>query len=424
MTAHNSTYVHTLDDTAELFEPAEYIDRQGPGYFSILAKPDGKTRQESFELDHLETVVNGLNPNYDTYISQAVFKVPNRRATNMLSVGLLFVDLDTYNVPNLASRSPDEQASMMVNFCAVEGIPTPSVILFSGGGLHGKWFLSEALGRVSLPEWNRIQQALVNAFEPFGSDNNSRDISRVLRLDRTVNTKRNEIARVVHVTGGVGDCPSRYDFDELQQVLKPWMPELVKAPQSVPDRPRSVGSAEQVFRFKSLAWARLYDIQRIWELRGGVPVGYREITLFWELNFLLLAEPGRSQDIWREAQSLAASIDGSPGWYHNSDLSTLYRKAKEMIQGDGTTFNGRRYPSLYTPRNTTLLNVFSITPDEEREMVTIISTDEKVRRRREKRWAEGVRPQPFRERKPWEDMGISRRHYYRIIGTQQNHVTL
>ena len=144
--------------------------------------------------------------------------------------------------------------------------------------------------------------------------------------------------------------------------------------------------------FQRLNWFRLYDIRDLWNLRGGVPEGFRETTLFWELNFLLRAEPVRSNEIWKEAETLAANIDTAPGWYHNSDLSTVYRKAKELMNGAGIEYNGRKYPPLYTPRNQTLINIFQITADEEQKLRTIISSDERVRRQRERRRAAGVKP--------------------------------
>ena len=41
----------------------------------------------------------------------------------------------------------------------------------------------------------------------------------MLRLERTVNTKSGEIARVTHVAGRCGEGPANYDFNELAEVL-------------------------------------------------------------------------------------------------------------------------------------------------------------------------------------------------------------
>jgi len=423
------TYVES-----ELFEPAEYLAADRPGYYSLAAKPSGRCTQESHELVNLAPVVRGVNPHIDTWISQAAFNERNRRLANLRDVGLLFVDLDTYRIPNLEQRPPEEVCDMLLTFCALEEIPAPSIVMYSGRGLQAKWLLTTPISRAGLMEWNQVQRELAAALEPFGADHNSLDGSRVLRLDRTVNTKSNQVTRVLHVTGGVEAAPARYDFDELREAIP--SQNVSDAParaHALRQRAPSLSQAHHRFTLRRLNWTRLEDIRRLWKLRGGVPVGYREVTLFWETNFLLLAEPGRHVDLWNECQVLRKEIDAGADFAKATDLSTVYRKAKELIAGEKATdlstvyrkakeliagemviINGREYPPLYTPRNNTLIDIFRIEPDEERELATIISTTEKVRRRREQRWADGTRPQPYRDTRPWETLGISRRHYYRI----------
>ncbi len=54
---------------------------------------------------------------------------------------------------------------------------------------------------------------------------------------------------------------------------------------------------------------------------------------------------------------------------------TLYAKAKQFEAGEKVEFGGRQYPALYTPRNDTLINLFQVTDDEQRELRTIVSRD-------------------------------------------------
>jgi len=84
-------------------------------------------------------------------------------------------------------------------------------------------------------------------------------------------------------------------------------------------------------------------------------------------------------------------------------------KAGEMIE-----FQGRTYPKLYTPKNQTIIEIFQITPMEERKMRTIISQAEKNRRLTEKRRTDGVKAQPgYSTSRPWEIYGIGRRTYFK-----------
>jgi len=403
--------------SAELFEPGEYLQDQGrPGYFTLAAKPDGKWQQASYQVTDLATIVEGVNPFHDSYISQAIFEFPNRLCTSVRDVGLLFADLDTYNQPGLQGKTAEQLTALLLIFCADAGIPEPSIILYSGRGLQAKWLLSSAVERIGLMEWNAAEHALVKLLSPFAGDTNAMDVSRVLRLVRTVNTRSGERVRVTHVTGGLEACPARYDFRELLETL------VGQAVDTLPKEERRKATGQSIVampgleqrRLHTLNWTRLDDLRTLCRIRGGVRKGSREVTLFWQLNFLLLAEPVRASNLWREAESLASQIDS--GWFskeiRQNTFSTLYRKARQALAGELVTFNGRTLPPGYTPRNQTLIDIFSITPEEERELRTIISAEEKYRRKVEKRRAAGVKERVDRSDKPWEAEGISRRAWY------------
>lgn len=396
----------------ELFEPQTYLGH-GPGYFAVLWKDGQKSvHQISYPLEALAPVIQTVNPAYDTWISQATFISKNRRAVSLRSVGLLFADLDTYNLPGLAGRTPEALVTLFLGYCAAEGLPPPSIILFSGRGLQVKWLLEETIDRGSILAWNDVQRALVHVLDGFGADRQARDVSRVLRLEKTVNSKSGEVVRVVHIEPNTAfGEPVRYSFEDLAQALLPRLNPLTpqdKGHSVSRPRPRSSGLSAN-----ALNWARLEDLRTLWRLRGGVVEGYRETTLFWCMNFLVMAAPVPDNQFWYEARALASEI--YPGeFYRESDLSTVYRKAQEYRAGSRVIYQGRMYPPLYTPKNETLAEAFSITPDEEKSLQTIISQAEKVRRRREKRWSDGVQPRNLLHgERPWEALGISRATWYR-----------
>ena len=284
-----------------------------PRRFHLAALPEGRWQQRSYGVEHLATVVNGVNPFIDSYITQAVFDRAGTSIVDVRDTAVLFADLDCHNRADLRGKTPEELAALLCAFCAHEGIPAPSVVMFSGRGLQAKWLLTSAVPRVDLHLWNQAERALVRLLAPFAADQAVTNINRVLRLDHTVNTKSGEMARVVHVTGGVEGCPVRYDFAELRLQL---CGEIVaQAPREDRD-----GAEGRVLALPSglttqrLNWTRMEDIRTLWRARGGVPVGMRELTLFWELNFLLLAQPGRPVDIWNAAEGLAREISSETFW--------------------------------------------------------------------------------------------------------------
>ena len=65
-------------------------------------------------------------------------------------------------------------------------------------------------------------------------------------------------------------------------------------------------------------------------------------------------------------------------------LSTLYRKAKAYEAGERVEFEGRTCPPLYTPHNSTFMELFDITDEEVGKLKTIITKEEAAERDRQR----------------------------------------
>lgn len=413
-----------------------YHSTERPGFFSILQSKDRK-RQRSYKLAEMPRVIQLLDKNVDTWISQAEFTRPNRRVVNLWRIGMLFVDIDTYNIENLHNKSVDERVRVLLDFCDINYIPRPSLINFSGQGLQAKWFLDQPLPRAALPRWNRAQFELVNKLTELGADPKAKDASRVLRLVETVNTKSNEKCAVVYVTEKNG-LPIEYDFDYLCECLLPFSREQLAQMKSERHQEYLKRKSEREkfkiiaggakpghlrgFSGRTLAWHRLEDLRTLAQLRGGVAQGSRMLHLFWQFNFLLLSGATNSNQMYYEAAALAHNFD--PTWkYDKGTLSSLYQRAIRFERGEKTEFDGKQYPALYTPKNDTLINQFEITDAEQRQLRTIITPalarERHADRDTVRRRAAGAIEREIYESnslsqlKPWEKEGISRRTWYR-----------
>ncbi len=201
----------SLFDRAE--EARAYHDPARAGFFSILVDVNGDKRQSSHRLIEMPTVLELIDKSRDTWLTQAEFIRPNRRVVNLARLGLLFADLDTYRTPWAKGRTPEQLAASVLYHCAQEGIPTPSMLIFSGRGIQAKWLLDGTIPRQALPRWNACQKYLIDRLRPVGADVAAKDASRVLRLVETVNSKSGEICRVVHVENGPDGQPVRYSFE-------------------------------------------------------------------------------------------------------------------------------------------------------------------------------------------------------------------
>lgn len=429
--------VKQLQLFSALDEAQYYHDTQRHGFFSILQSQHAKASklQRSYKLAEMPLVLDLLDKSRDSWMSQAEFFKPNRRVVNLWRVGLLFVDLDTYTINGLRDKPVASLVNLLLFFCQEEGIPAPSLVISSGRGLQVKWLLEGTCPRAALPRWNACQRFLVNKLSELGSDQQAKDASRVLRLVQTANSKNGEVCQVVHVTEENSE-PIRYDFEYLCEMLLPFSRKQLA--QKRAERQRAYEQRKQAnelkvlkggrtghlkgFSGRQLAWHRLEDLRRLAELRGGYREGERMQHLFWQLNFLLLSGATNQNLMWHEAAALARAIDNKWG-YRASELSTLFQKAKQYEAGEQVEFNGKKYPALYTPRNSTLINQFGITDDEQRKLRTIISTNiakerhaERSTVRRRKAGAierAQYEAESISTKKPWEDLGISRRTWYR-----------
>ena len=417
-------------------ETALYHTRRR-GYFTLNHRDPAdicragyaRMKQTPYPLDQLPTVIQLLNPRIDTWISQGEFFRPNRRVVNLYRIGLLFVDLDYYNVPDWEYATPEWMAEVVkYHLVEVERLPPPTVIISSGQGLQIKWIFDEPIPGFALPRWNACQSVLVDALKELGADSKAKDASRILRVVGTVNTKSGELARVIH-----HDPSAIASFEYFAECLLPYTREQAEAlRQEAADKRRerkqrklkiADGSKSKedygghAFSNRRLAWDRLKDLQKLIELRGGIAKGHRTQTLFYMINFLLLSGATNSTQMWHEARELAQQIN--PGWTHReSALSTLYRKAKEHQAGKTVEFHGRKYPPLYTPKNSTLIDQLEITPDEEKRLRTIISEGQarERKRKRQRDAAETARRQKgAKSRSEYEAEAAERaRHAYEM----------
>jgi len=379
---------------SSLEEVELYHDSDTHGFFAILWKVPGggRLQQQSYLISEIQTVIPRVDKNRDTYISQAGFNAPCRRIVHLLKIGLCFVDLDYYKT-ELNEKSPEQVSSSVRDFCREKGIPVPSLGLFSGRGLQIKWLLEKPIFRADLARWVTVQKYLVSALAPFGADPNARDASRVLRLVDTINSKSGERVRVLWENQVDGKIQT-YPFALLEKLVPPEAYEEKprrKEPRSsviqgtvVPRKPKlevlfgDKTSGLRIFSGRHLAWNRLEDIRKLAEIRGwkknGIPHGYRSKYIHWSLNFLCLSGAALSSQLMDEAEELVKEI--CPGFEQDKDirsvLSTLLRKAQEFEAGGRIEFEGKLYPPLYTPRNSTLIALFGIQDDEFPHLKTII----------------------------------------------------
>ena len=371
---------------ADALKEAMVIRGGRPGFFSILVKPaHGRARQRSYSSDLMPQVLRALDPNLDSYLSQAIFYKPNRRLMNLWHLPLAFVDLDTY-ATDYGLLTPEAASYGVRQYLSDEGLPAASLVLHSGRGLYLKWLFKSSLPKRALPRWNAVQRELVSRLACWGADPGARDASRVLRLVQTINTKQQDPelrkVRVLWVEEQDGE-PLRHDFDDFADEVLPFTRrELEEIRESRPKLKlieggkKSKEASSYRFSYPTLHWDRLLDMEALIKLRHRINEPGRERFMFLMLNSMLQSGQVTPKNFYPEAREVAARIN--PNFLHGSewdqgDISSLYRRAVA----------GKRFLLRFT--NASLIEWLAVTDQEQRQMKTLISRSEKYRRNNQRR---------------------------------------
>jgi DNA-binding CsgD family transcriptional regulator len=353
-------------------------------------------------LEFIEADTAKLN----VWISMGEFSKPNRRIVNLTRMGLCFLDLDTYK--SEAKDWPREQVIAKIHeLCRSAGIPSPSLIVFSGRGYQIKWVLSSYLPRDALPRWNVVQGLLLKLFEPLGADPAAKDAARILRLVGTTNLKSGNLVEVVYHQGRSLDTTPSVDFEQLSNALlpldrqrKPTAKSKAKATTHGPLRlVSSSADAKKLWRgihTGRLALARLDDLRKLAALRGGIGEGMRNTYLLVVACQMALCGMIYPARFTKEVRSLQAEISKDPQWLRDTSLlGSLQARVDAHNRGEKIEYNGKEVTPIYTYRTSTIINLLSITRAEQEQLKTLISSDlateRDTLRTRAKRRAAGVK---------------------------------
>jgi hypothetical protein len=159
-----------------------------------------------------------LQSEYDDVSTKTGHKIKGakRNQQNALALKSLFVDID---VKDKGYGSEKEAVAALIAFKNKVGLPVPSTLVKSGGGIHVYWTCDRAL---TLQEWQPLARALVNAASDFGLKFDAGctiDSARVLRVPGTWNRKYNPPLPVELVTNGKHP---EYTCETLYQILGPY----------------------------------------------------------------------------------------------------------------------------------------------------------------------------------------------------------
>jgi len=343
--------------------------------------------------DAIQKAVQLANNNVpDCYTGQNPIKRGHSRSFSGLScLANVFVDLDTYNVPELSGLEKQEILHRIIS--ENPGLPMPTLFADSGRGMYLVWTFRTTKPVSFAPAWQVIENNLIDLLKPYGADPKCRDASRVLRIAETENSK-------TFTAAGYQQIGHPLRFEDLQKFSNT----LTKAKQKAfsfankpqhPSRVRSIntGFASTTKNIYTLAYKRMQDIRKLAELRGGRLTDLRKTALFvYGLSAAWYCHSAES--IEAELQGFTADCLANAEAYAKHTPKTVLKRKQQSLEGVTVQWNGREYDPRYRMRNSTLIKLLNITPEEQKHLSCIIDKGEKAyrmnRNRTEKRRAAGV----------------------------------
>ncbi|MFL5289845.1 MAG: hypothetical protein ACJ8AW_55025 [Rhodopila sp.] len=418
----------------EFFDPLEarVLPRSDRPFWTLNVKvAGGRMSQKPYRLRDLEWVLRNVNPRLDTYMSQAFFDRPCRRALHVSWLTHAYVDLDIYRLP--VPPNPHHAPHWVRQHCHDNNIPPPSLIIFSGRGIFLKWCWRSPIPRAAAGRAVAVNRTLVKAFAEFGADPACVDVSRILRVVGTTNSKSGEVAKILWQEEHDGDVAT-YDFGAFADEILLYTLEQVRgfraeqaakiallAQERAKRRPKEqTGPGRRAFSWDDWHWGVLEDIRWLANHRwnGTVPPGQRD--LIGHLAACQLARVIPASQLWHEVQALGRLIlpaDYVSGSEFRQHCSTLLANAQRAARGEKVAFGGKAYAPVYTYRKDTLIDRLGITSDEMRHLTRLIDADEKRRRDREAtvaaRRSNGVMP-----RKEYEARSEQRRITAKVLAAE------
>lgn len=373
-------------------------------YGSVAVFEQRKFWKETFFNDKAEKIIyiNRLKAReVDVYDSVNEFSTAKRSESTVIKLNYLYCDIDCHK------GMFNEWLTLEVLRADYFGskVPYPSIINNSGRGLHLFWTL-ENEGAESLAKWKVLQQVILNNLASISEETNCSvdfrciDPSRVLRAVDTFNTKSKTLCRLVEKTNltytldDILECFYDVNLDDLKPFNSNPKKDtgndkktLTGAKNALNERGewkdlkvKRTNGIVSVFNAYSLLTCRATDFRKLLELRGGDMEGMRDdfLTMY---AWTIISKKDDLEKLERELHGIN-SLFKAPLKDKEVSYKAKYifeRFNKEVIKGADTS----QFTEFdrYWYKNTTIIKRLEITPKEQKEMLTIISKEEKDQRR-------------------------------------------
>ena len=334
-------------------------DKWFNGYSCTMLKVFGELQEYDYiEYDNLD--LKKYEGFFDVFCTQNTFKSKKRTKDNVLQLRMLWQDLDNVKDIPLTIKKIDKLVKDGI-------IPEYNYIIDSGTGLHIKWVLKDYSGsKRNLQAWDKLQKYLYKKLKHLGADRGALDVSRVLRVEGSINSKNNKVVKKI-ATKKVSD-------NDLWELYNKYIYTLYKEKKQT-KKANKKSKLRLITNSYNLNKTRLLDLKKILELRNYKLDGVRNKFLMLYGTYYILSGATPNEAICKLNElnkKIKSKKKGS-----NSEIKTIIRngikRAKASLQ---------EIPKLL-PKNSTIIEMLNITLEEQKYLKTIISKEVKYIRKNE-----------------------------------------
>lgn len=357
---------HLYDDTTD-------------GYIHLIKINENKTiKIYNTTNAAVKEVVEEFNGHKNVYMTPNTTYKPQRAVNNIRQFRALYIDLDGIE------GDKHYVFYQIFELAELEVIPKPTMIVDSGKGLHTYWRIKNA-PYGALHTWQELEDMLYHKLKEYGADIKATDGARVLRIPGTINSKNNEVCRVLYQDNELEY--SMYDLREqyLNYKHKKQIGNAIKENKKI--------ITNSFFNSYSLHITRAEDLEMLCKLRNYDVKGYRNMILHCYAYWIGIYE--------RNSETLAQRVNILNNKFKepakDTEVNAILRCIPKAIdkfiayeQGirsgqDKRVTKGMRDKGGYWYKNETLIERLELTEEEQKHMKTIIGVRVKYDRNNEKR---------------------------------------
>ena len=338
------------------------------GFTHIVQASKGKMKRLE-AISPIEINSEEYKNKKDIYYTPNTFNSPIRREREYLwQLHRFYIDID-----HKTGTEPIDQFEVVgavEQLVEEKKIPQPTEYINSGRGIHIYWDINNC-HIMLLDLWEKIENHLFNTIKELersikniSVDTRVKDPTRLLRLPGTINSKNNSKCYSM-----LKNESNKYNIFDLKKAY-------IKPKKQYKQNKGKIAYLPTKNLY-TLNMSRIEDFKRIVSLRNGEVVGYRNtLIMLYSYHYRLINEV-TVEELIKVTKEFNKSFREP---YKAKELISVCSSVNRTVKHFQEDINkGYKFTNKY------IINALDLEEQEQRKLLTIISTGEKYRRKNEKR---------------------------------------